>query len=167
DSARRFVENKHARPAAQPLSQHDLLLISAAKQAGCLADAGRTDTQAAALSLRQAPLALARHQTKATEPIERWQRDVVAHAFGQNQTLGAPILRYQVDPRADGIDGPANSQNLIEKSELARNAGANAKNRSREPGPAGADQARQPNDFPGAQVQIDRRIVQGPAQSSD
>ena len=161
DAARRFVKDHDFRVALQPLGQHDLLLVASRQGGGGLVAAGQLDLQLVDIAVKGGGLAPAAEEAPQGEAVHVGQAEVLLDAAAQDQPLRLAVLGQQADPGGDRVPRVADAQGPAVQRDRAAVAAVRAENQPGRLGSAGADQARQRQDF--AAAHLERHVANGPA----
>ena len=158
DAARRFVENQDARLRDQPAGQHHLLLVAARQLPHRLVRVGRGDGERLDHLLGEAFLFLAGEPAQPAALGLQRQHDVLAHAEFADQCLPPCDPPDRSRSRGGAIAAASGGQTACRPASVGRRRGGSAPKMSFAVSVRpGSEQAGEPDDFAGAQSQIERR----------
>ena len=100
-----IVEQQHLGLGGEALADHHLLLVAAGEKTHRLLGTAGLDPQALDLGPHHG-VSLELVQTQSLgEPVIGGHQHVVGHREIEHQALAAPLLRYHVDAKRDGLPG--------------------------------------------------------------
>ena len=154
DAARRLVEQQHARARAQPLREHDLLLVAARELPRALVRARGADGQPLALLLERRALARGRQPAARRDRGEVGERRVGPHREQEHEALGLALLGHEDEPGADRV-AHRRADRAVAYAHLAGRAAVHAGERAQQPAAARAEQAGDRDDLALADLEVE------------
>ena len=170
DPARRLVEDQHLGASQQPAADHHLLLVAAAQPADRRLDVGHLDGEVAHGLERGggAPPPVDQGQRLAVhDPGEVGELQVEGDALGEQQSLGATLLRHEPEPCLDGVGGRVRRERLALQGHGAGIGLVRAIDQARELGPAGTDEASEAEHLAAPEIEADASDPRKPRETAD
>ena len=166
DAARRIVEQDDPRPGHQPLADDDLLLVSAGESGHRPIDAVRLDLEELRHLVDGRPFGGPIDDAEAAEPLDRCERQVVAHRHGQHQPFVLAILGDERHSHSVGLchAGAAHLHRLPADLDRAGSADNGAEERKEQLLLALPIKAAESDDFARTDLEVDSVEPAGPRQ---
>ena len=144
-----LVHDQHRGLAAQPLGQHDLLLVAAGEHGHRVLEPAVLDREPGRPVGGQRALGRGPDEPAAPQPPQRGQRHVLLHRHVHDQPLLAPVLGHEPHPGGHRPGGRAAPEPLPAHRDRARVVPVDAEDRPGHLAAPGADQPGQRDDLAG------------------